>query len=110
MKGDIKFLLICKRNNLRPTFARPKITVKLDTKLRKKITQSIIEAEITNKHKRLKDLKKEAKEDLQKLRATLDFAFLCALNRTINRRIIGMRLKWNRIHERKLAQTLKRKR
>ena len=49
-------------------------------------------------------MKKEVKEDLQKLRSTLGFALLCAVNRTINRRITGKRLEWNRIHERKLAK------
>ena len=49
VKADIKFLLVCKRNNLRPTFARPKFAVNLGNRTVNKITKSIIEAELTNK-------------------------------------------------------------
>ena len=62
VKSDIKFLLTCRKNNLRPTFARPKIAVKLDKKILTRITKSIVEAELRNKHQRLKFLKKEAKK------------------------------------------------
>ena len=34
VKSDLKFLLTCKRNNLRPIFARPKISIKMNMKIR----------------------------------------------------------------------------
>ena len=55
---NIKFLQTCKRNNLAPTFAKPKYAVKLNLKTRKRITKMIIEAELTNKHKELTELQR----------------------------------------------------
>ena len=103
-KADLRFLLTCKRNSLRPTFARPKISIKIDRKMLQKITRTIIDAEITNKHKRLRELKNKAKEEANKLRGSLGFVLMCSLNKTINRRIAGKRLEWNRVHERKLTK------
>ena len=107
LKCDLKFLLTCKKHNLCPTFARPKISVKLEKRIRKKITKTIIEAEITNKHKRLKELKKKEKGELKALEEKLGFVLLCALNKAINRRIKGKRQEWSRIHERKLSSLFK---
>ena len=103
LKCDLKFLLTCKKHNLWPTFARPKICVKMDKKIRTKITKTIIEAEITNKHKRIKHLKKEMAKQLIVLREKLGFVLLSALNKIINNRIKSKRQEWSRIHERKLT-------
>ena len=103
VKSDIKFLLTCKRNNLRPTFARPKFAVKLDHRIVNRITKSIIEAELMNKYRKLKHLKREAKENLVELQSSLGYVLLCALNKSINRRIAGKRQEWKRTHERKLT-------
>ena len=94
VKADIKFLLVCKRNNLRPTFARPKFAVNLGPRIVNRITKDIIEAELTNKHRKLKNLKRAAKENLVQLQGTLGFVLLCALNRFISNRIAGKQLKW----------------
>ena len=62
IKDDIKFLSVCKRNELIPKFARPKFAVRMDKKTMKRIGKSIIEAELRNQHGKLKMLKrKEAK-------------------------------------------------
>ena len=104
LKTDITFLLTCKRNNLNPAFARPKISINIDRNTRRKITKTIIEAELINKHKRLKYLKKEARRYQMDLQSSLGYVIFCALNRLINKRITGKRIEWKRIHERKLTQ------
>ena len=66
LKCDIKFLLTCKRNNLIPTFAKPKISVRVKKEVRRRIARTIIDAELVNKHNRLKELKKEDKKNVSK--------------------------------------------
>ena len=60
---DIKFLVTCKKNKLTLMFAKPRLSVKVNNKVRWKITQTIIEAELNNKYKKLKLLKQQEKEN-----------------------------------------------
>ena len=57
LKCDIKFILTCKNNNLTPVFAKPKLSINVDRRTRQKITRTILEAELKNKHKKLRNLK-----------------------------------------------------
>ena len=52
LKCDIDYLLQCKRHNLIPTFARPKIAIQISNYLRNKVSKQILEAELTNKHRK----------------------------------------------------------
>ena len=90
-----------------PTFAKPKLSIKNNIQIRRRIAKSIIEAELVNKHNKLKYLRKEAKKNLIKLIEDICYITLCALNKTINRRISGKVKEWNTIHERKLNQLFK---
>ena len=56
---DLKFLLTCKKESLVPVFAKPKLSIKENPKLRKKIAQIIIKTEIKRKHGKKKELKNE---------------------------------------------------
>ena len=104
IKQDIKFLQTCKRNNLSPTFVKPKYAVKLNLKTRKRITKMIIESELTNKHKELTELQRRVKLDLAELQSTLGFISYCSLNKAINNRINRKRLAWKTTHNKKLKK------
>ena len=87
LKSDIKFLLTCKRNNLNPTFTKPKISKRMGEGIQRKITKTIIETEVVNKHKQLKYLKRESGEHQMELQSSLGYVVFCALNKSINNRI-----------------------
>ena len=46
VKCDIRFIEICKRNKLTPTFAKPKLSIKADNRTKRKVTNTILEAEL----------------------------------------------------------------
>ena len=52
IKSDLTFLTTCKRNKLIPTFAKPKISIKINKSIRWKIASTILDAEIRNKQKK----------------------------------------------------------
>ena len=104
LKDDIKFLLVCKRNELLPKFARPKFATKMDWKTRKRIGRTIIDAELKNKHQRMKELKRKERENLNELRITLGYISYCTLNKKINMRTNGKSKAWRRTHEEKLKK------
>ena len=56
-----------------------------------------------NKYRKIKYLKREAKENLVELQSSLGYVLLCVLNKSINNRISGLRQEWKRTQERKLA-------
>ena len=107
IKYDIKFLLTCKRNQLIPTFAKPRIAIKTDLKTKKRIAKVITEAEIKNQHKRFNNFQKAVKYDLTKLRSTLGFITYCSLNKTINKRIEGKLAEWKKNYDNKLQKLFK---
>ena len=63
IKCDIRFLTTCKRNKLIPTFAKPKIAIKINRSIENKIASTIIETEIRNKQKKQNRLVKELLHD-----------------------------------------------
>ena len=64
---DLKFLLECKRNNTIPKFARPKLSIYASYKVKQKIAKTIIEAELSNKHKQKKKSTLNIQKDCYKL-------------------------------------------
>ena len=57
---DIKFIKLCKQENLIPTFANIELSLKLSNgKLKKCIARIVMETEIQNKHREKKSFKKE---------------------------------------------------
>ena len=76
----------------------------MDKSTLNRITKAIIEAEIGNKHKRLKYLKREANEQNKQLRDNMGFVAISALNKAINQRIKGKRSEWHRVQEKKLTK------
>ena len=61
--------MTCKKEELLPTFAQPKLSIKTNAKLRKKISKIIVETEIGNKHR----IKNEIKADIAR---SIYFEFL----------------------------------
>ena len=61
LNADLRFLLICKKEGLVPTFAKPKLSIEFDVRLRKDIASLIIKTELKNKHR----LKNKLKDELR---------------------------------------------
>ena len=58
-------------------FTKPRLSVKVNNKVRWKITQTIIEAELNNKYKKLKLLKQQEKETDTAIKEVI----VCTVNR-----------------------------
>lgn len=110
VKYDLKFLSTCKRNGLLPTFAKPKLAIKINQYTQKKIAKTIIETEMRNKHKKLNWLKKEIRKDINELNFSIGYISLCSVNISINKSINGKKKEWKRIHENKLETLFSKKR
>ena len=104
IKSDLTFLTTCKRNKLIPTFAKPKISIKINKSIRWKIASTILDAEIRNKQKKRSRLTKELAKEATDLKSRTGYITLCALNKTINSTINGKRKEWKRTHEGKLRK------
>ena len=96
IKSDLTFLTTCKRNKLIPTFAKPKISIKINKSIRWKIASTILDAEIRNKQKKRSRLTKELAKEAIDLKSRTGYITLCALNKTINSTING---KWKRMEK-----------
>ena len=59
MAEDISYIKVCKKENLLPTFAKIRLSINNNNKLRKKLTRTIMEAELQNKHVEKRKLKRE---------------------------------------------------
>ena len=77
----------CKRNKLKPTFAKPKISIKGDNPTKRKVTNTILEAELKNKHRTKKSLQKRINEIKPRLENTLGLITFFTLNQKINKAI-----------------------
>ena len=76
---DIKYLLLCKRNNLTPFFARPKFSIRISYHLRNKIGRQILEAEIKNKHRKKRTLKRQLKRQENSECLANKIGFICKI-------------------------------
>ena len=59
LKCNIDYLLQCKRHNLIPTFSRSKTAIQISHYLCNKILKQFLEAELTNKHRKKKMLRRQ---------------------------------------------------
>ena len=101
-KCDIDFLLTCKRNNLIPTFARTKLAVKVNFKLRNKMSRQIIEAELKNKHRKKNILLNKIKKRQEELKSRVGYVTYVVFYHNINKVISKKRTDWMKTHHKKI--------
>ena len=70
---DLQFLLICKKEGLVPIFAKPKLSITADQKLRKQIASLLIKTELKNKHRIKLQIKKDILERSRKIQEDTSF-------------------------------------
>ena len=99
---DIKFLVKCRKENLCPKFAEPKLSIQCPDKLKKKISKLIIQTEIKNKH----TIRKKTIEDLrnfdQQIQNKTNFLTHQALKYKVRLHVASKKNKWRDLHEKKL--------
>ena len=78
-------MIYWKKNNLAPTFTRPRFAAKISSYLRDKISRQILESEIKNKHRKRKQLIRQLKENNETLTSIVDFIYNTALYNKITR-------------------------
>ena len=103
---DLRFLLVCKKEGLVPVFAKPKLSINVDKKIRKDIAALLVKTEIKNKHRLKNQLKKDLLERNQTIRESTSFLLFNALRYKIRSIVSVRRTKWSATHQRKL-QTLR---
>ena len=99
---DLNFLLTCKKEKLTPIFARPKISVTIKNKMRKKIGRLIIETEISNKHRNKKETIRRLVESRKALMEGSSYILLQAVTYRIRMKVQDERKKWKTTHNKKL--------
>ena len=110
IKLDIKFLITCKRKNLIPVFAKPKLAINVNQKTRNKITNTLTEAELKNKYKEKKRLTQELKENESILYSKLSFISKIVVNYKLRKTLKGKCKKWSIIHTKKIEKLQKKTR
>ena len=101
---DLRFLLQCKKESLVPIFAKPKLSIPGDEKLRKQIASLIIKTELKNKHRVRNALKREISEKSRQIQERTSFLLFNALRYKIRMIIASRRKKWLKTHTRKLER------
>ena len=101
---DMKYLLLSKRNNLTPFFARPKFSIRISYHLRNKIGRQILEAEIKNKHRKKRTLKRQLKENSECLANKIGFIYKIVLYQKIRNVITDQKTIWSKIHYDKIKR------
>ena len=85
VQADIKLIKSCKQENLIPTFANIKLSLKYNNnKLKKRIARIVMETQIQNKHREKKSFKKEIRQKFILLKSTLGIAVFNALLHHLN--------------------------
>ena len=101
---DLRFLLVCKKEGLVPTFAKPKLSIDVNDKLRKDIAALIIKTELKNKHRAKNQLRDELRAQSQAIRDSTSFLLFQTLRHKIRSIVASKRRKWSSTHERKLQK------
>ena len=101
---DLRFLLACKKEKLVPVFAKPKLSIEVDNKIRKDIAALLIKTEIKNKHRLKNQLKKELVERRQAIQESTSFLLFHSLQYKIRSIVSVRRKKWHATHQRKLQR------
>ena len=99
---DLNFLLQCKKTDVIPKFAKPKLSIFASYKIKKKIARTIIEAELNNKHKEKKKTKRELKELSTKLSGELSFIAHQSLKYRVRRLVATKKKGWKKTHAKKM--------
>ena len=100
---DIKFLLKCKQDGIIPKFARPKLSLQeKDTKLTRRIGILIVKAELKQKYKIERSLKKKISEASTEVARGTSYLFQCALRYRIRLAVCVKKQKWQNTHRKKL--------
>ena len=101
---DIKYLLFRKLNNLTPLFARPKFLIRISYYLRNKIGCQVLEAEIKNKHRKKRTLKRQLIENSECLANKIGFIYKIVLYQKIRNVITDQETIWRKIHYDKIKR------
>ena len=84
VQADIKLIKSCKQENLIPTFANIKLSLKFNNnKLKKRVARIVMETEIQNEHHEKKSSKKEIRQKCI-YKSTLGIAVFNALLHRLN--------------------------
>ena len=102
LRYDLRFLLVCKKEGLVPTFAKPKLSIDCDNRLRKEIAALIIKTELRNKHRSKNKLKEALRRNNRTVQQTTSFLLFHALRYQIRSAVESKRKKWAGTHQRKL--------
>ena len=85
VQADIKFMKLCKQENLIPTFANIELSLKhSNNKLKKRIARIVMETQIQNEHRKKKLFKKEIRQKRILLKSTLGIVVFNALLHQLN--------------------------
>ena len=95
-------MIYWKKNNLAPTFTRPRFVAKISSYLRDKIPHQILECEIKKKHRKRKQLIRQLKENNETLTSIVCFIYNTELYNKIYKVIKKEKLKWEKVHKRKI--------
>ena len=101
---DLRFLLVCKKEGLIPVFAKPKLSINVDNKIRKDIAALLVKTEIKNKHRLKNQLKKDLLERNKTIRESTSFLLFNALRYKIRSIVSVRRTKWSTTHQQKLQK------
>ena len=101
---DIKFLLTCKKENLCPNFAKSRLSIKTEPKIKKKIGRLIVETEIRNKHNGKRELKTKMKQLFDKIKEKVGFITSQAVKYRIKNAVANEVRKWKTKQGRKLEK------
>ena len=99
---DLDFLLKCKKSSVIPKFAKPKLSIYASTKIKQKIGRTIIEAELTNKHRERKKTKRELKELSTQLSTELSFIAHQSLKYRVRNLVRTKKKQWKKTHAKKM--------
>ena len=101
---DLRFLLVCKKERLVPTFAKPKLSITVNDKIRKDVALLLIKAEIKNKHRLKNQLRQEIKRHNENIRRSTSFLLFHALRYKIRSAVSSRAIKWSSTHQNKLSK------
>ena len=107
---DIKFILHCKKENLFPTFTKPKFPIKVKNYLRNKISHQILETELKNQHIKRKKLIRQLKGNITNINNNMEFVCKIVLYSKVKNIISKGKIKWDNTHNNKLEKLYSEKR
>ena len=98
---DLTFLLTCKKENLLPTFAKPKIGTYVCVKAKRDMAKIIIKTELKNKHRLRNRLRNDLRKKTLELKNSTNLLFFSALRYKIRGTVSWKKQKWITVHEKK---------